>query len=218
MTNQTPQIAAATQRPQDHEDPAPMSSARSPWPRSSRKKQPYPKSARWSPASTTTAWTRTSPSTPTPASSTPNFWPEPTRARCITPTCSFTLPYNTYRNAGLPPGPDRQSRTQRPRSRHASRPKRLLLLRRRCPGPPPLRPHHRRAQQECRRLSPGDARTVVGSLILNRKPEVESRKPPLPFAPSIPAKSTPPPSDPPPYRVSRSRDRSRAANGWLRRK
>ena len=44
------------------------------------------------------------------------------------------------------PRSHRQPRTQRPRSRHAPRPKRLLLFRRRRPRPPPLRPHHRRAQ------------------------------------------------------------------------
>ena len=35
---------------------------------------------------------KTSPSTPTPASSTQNFWPGPTRARCTTRTCSSTPP------------------------------------------------------------------------------------------------------------------------------
>ena len=57
--------------------------------------------------------------------------------------------------------PHRQSRTQRSRSRHASRAKRLLLFRRRRPGPPPLRPHHRRAQQECRRIPKSHARTLA---------------------------------------------------------
>ena len=112
------------------------------WHRSSRRKRRSPKNARWSPASTTTAWRKTLHSTPTPASFMPNSWQGPTPARCTTMTCDSIRPTTPTRHAGLPPGPiGNPGKSALEAAMHPAQSDYYLLCRRRR-RPPPLRPHH----------------------------------------------------------------------------
>ena len=115
--------------------------------------QGRPTSGRSSPPSTATASTAASAWPRTPPSSTPSSASAAGTATSAATTCGIDSPYNTYRYAGLPPGPICSPGARQPRRRRRPRRRPLPLLRQPQRRHPRLRRNARRAQPQRRHLA-----------------------------------------------------------------